>query len=256
MKRVRGLWKKSVFNPFHLDRVVLRQSLGEFSTALQGRVLDVGCGDKPYRTLFPGAAHYVGIEHPAAVVHQDERAGRTFRHLVGIIDAFSDAAEIPFRDASFDACLCTEVLEHVPDPDRVLREIQRVLRPGGVLLVTVPFVGELHETPFDFRRFTSFGLRQSLERAGFAIERLRSRGNFPVTAAQVVSHALYRLGAREVQRDGAVHIHPLAAVVVLPLCAAVQTAARPFLRLSRDDALCLGYAALARKPAGADGESP
>jgi SAM-dependent methyltransferase len=246
LKRLRGLWKRSIFNPYHLDRVLLWSSLEEMAGELRGRMLDVGCGDKPYRTLFAVDRH-IGIEHLGAVIHQDERAHASFAHLVGIIDAFADAGAIPFRDGSFDSCLCTEVLEHVPDPSTVVAEIHRVLRRGGALLLTVPFVGELHETPFDFRRFTSFGIRRILEDGGFAVERITPRGNFPVVAGQVVSHALYRLGAKEVQRDGAVKIHPLAVPFILPLCALVQVATRGLMWISSDDGLCLGYAVLARK---------
>src|SRR5205814_177285 len=80
-----------------------------------------------------------------------------------------DGRVVPYTDASFDAVICTQVLEHSVDPDALLREMWRVLRPGGRLLITVPFMWGLHETPFDFRRYSSFGLPRAVEAAGFRV---------------------------------------------------------------------------------------
>jgi SAM-dependent methyltransferase len=248
-KRIRALWKRSLFNPHHIERRLLWESIAAESGALGGRMLDVGCGDRPYAALFRHVERYVGLEHPGAVMNVEAELRRSFERVRGLIDAFGDANEIPFRDASFDSCLSTEVLEHVPDPVSVAREIRRILRPGGRVLLTVPFAGELHQTPYDFRRYTIFGIRRVLEEAGFEVERVRPRGNFPLVAGLVTSHAIYRLGAREIRPDGSVSLWWWSIPAVFPAVAAVQLLASLLGRLSRDAGYCVGYAVVARRPA-------
>jgi len=74
------------------------------------------------------------------------------------IDVQADAYRLPFRDNAFDIALCTEVLEHTHSPALVLREVRRVLKPGGKLLLTTPFAFPIHDVPMDYYRFTRFGL--------------------------------------------------------------------------------------------------
>ena len=83
-----------------------------------------------------------------------------------------DLAAIPVRDARYDAVVFNQVMEHVPEPARVLAELGRVLKPGGRMIYTGPFFYEEHEAPYDFFRYTRYGLRHLFQEAGFAIERL------------------------------------------------------------------------------------
>jgi len=89
--------------------------------------------------------------------------------------------------------LCTEVLEHVPSLDRALVEVARVLRAGGVMIATTPFLVRLHEEPWDFRRPTPHRLRAALEDAGFVVETLEKFGNEAEVVATVVDGALLAL---------------------------------------------------------------
>jgi SAM-dependent methyltransferase len=84
---------------------------------------------------------------------------------------------LPFTSAAFDAVVCTEVLEHVVDARFLLSELARVVRPGGRLLVSVPFVFHYHEDPRDVRRYTPAGLRAALQQAGFDVEVAGGLGN-------------------------------------------------------------------------------
>ncbi|MDH4037419.1 MAG: methyltransferase domain-containing protein [Candidatus Krumholzibacteria bacterium] len=142
---------------------LLADGVEALAAPLRGeRVIDVGCGVQPYRGMLGGFSHYVGFDSPS---RPDSATSA---------DAFGDALALPFTAGCTDAVLCTEVMEHVSDPAAMLAEIHRVLRPGGHLIITVPFTWHIHDEPHDYWRFTEFGLRLVLERGGFEVEVLRS----------------------------------------------------------------------------------
>lgn len=246
-KRLRALWKHSIFNPYHLDRTLLIEGLAAEAGEMRGKLLDVGCGDRPYAYLFKNIDRYYGIEHPGAVMNVESALRVSFARLRGVVDAFADAKEIPFVDGTFDCCLCTEVLEHVPDPRIVLNEIRRVLKPGGKVLITVPFVGELHQVPYDYWRFTPYGLAELFNNSGFEVARIHSRGTFAIVAGTVCAHAIYRLGAREIRNDGSVSLHWWTAPFVFLGCAFVQLTARFINIFSKDSGFSMGYVLLATR---------
>jgi SAM-dependent methyltransferase len=150
-------WLGLFINPFYFARHGLLTELRPRFPELTGDVLDVGCGNKPYRALVP-AMRYVGLD-----------VDTPFTRKVAAADLFYDGTTFPCGNESFDAVLCSQVLEHVFTPERFLAEIRRVLRPGGKLLLAVPFMWDEHEQPHDFGRYSSFGLRALLERCGFEI---------------------------------------------------------------------------------------
>lgn len=118
----------------------------------RGRVLDAGAGRGAYRELLDGFAEsYVGMDVSATPS----------------TDVVGDAQKLPFVDETFDAVFCSQVLEHVPQPEAALKEFQRVLKPGGYLILTVPHLSWLHNEPHDYYRYTPHGLRFLLARAGF-----------------------------------------------------------------------------------------
>jgi SAM-dependent methyltransferase len=174
-------WLGVLINPFYFARRGLRETLGRHFPLLQGEVLDVGCGNKPYRDFIP-ATSYVGLD-----------VDNAFTRQVGAADLFYDGGRFPRADASCDAVLCSQVLEHVFTPERFLREIHRVLRPGGRLVLAVPFLWDEHEQPQDFGRYSSFGLRALLEREGFVVlEQTKSVADFGALA-QLASAWLFKV---------------------------------------------------------------
>ncbi|MDR3254689.1 MAG: class I SAM-dependent methyltransferase [Synergistaceae bacterium] len=124
-------------------------------------VLDFGCGGKPYRGCFDKNLNYVGLEYDTPGNREHSKA-----------DVFYDGDEFPFPDDSFDAVLCTQVLEHTNKPDFYVKEMRRVMRDGGKAIITVPFMFQQHAKPYDFFRYSEFGLRHILEKNGFIIEKL------------------------------------------------------------------------------------
>lgn len=168
-------------NPFYLARSALQAAMRDAALGLSGRLLDVGCGTKPYRSLFE-VSEYVGLEIDSPVARQR-----------GVADVFYAGREFPFESASFDTVLCNQVLEHVFNPDEFLREIERVLRPGGKLLLTVPFVWDEHEQPWDYARYSSFGLKALLEKNGLRVVSHRKLRADVSVLFQLANAYLYKL---------------------------------------------------------------
>ena len=136
----------------HLDRFVRRAAA---SVPAGGVVLDAGAGDGAYRGHF---GHLVYESADFAKLDKEYDPGLTY---VG------DLAQLPVADDRFDLIIMTQVLEHLPEPLQVLRELRRVLKPGARIWASCPLFYEEHEQPFDFYRYTQFGLAHLFEQAGY-----------------------------------------------------------------------------------------
>ncbi len=149
--------------------------LSSIRDLFRGRLLDVGCGMKPYQRILGGdVAQWVGIDFARTP------SGRSAANV------FGSALELPFREGTFDTVLTTQVLEHVPEPDTLLREVHRVLRAGGHLVLTAPQTNPLHEEPNDFFRYTCYGLAFLTERAGLQVAEIRPLGGAIATIGQMI----------------------------------------------------------------------
>ncbi len=141
-----------------------------------GRVLDYGCADVPYRRFFAADVDFVAAD------------------IAGNPDAtllLDPDGSVPLPDASVDAVMSTQVLEHVPDPAAYLDECFRVLRPGGRLLLSTHGVFVWHPDPIDWWRWTSDGLRHVVEEAGFEVVRFEGVVGLLATGIQLVQDAVY-----------------------------------------------------------------
>jgi len=175
-------WLGLFVNPFYIARRGLYQGIAELANRLSGdSLLDIGCGSKPYRRLF-SHAHYTGLE-------LDTEQNRAAAHA----DLFYAGDRFPINDAEYDNVLCNQVLEHVFNPDEFLAEIFRTLKPGGQLLLTVPFVWDEHEQPFDYARYSSFGLQHLLKRAGFEVKETRKSNQDLSTVFQLLNAYLFKV---------------------------------------------------------------
>lgn len=217
--------------PVYLERASLVNALRELAEVVEhGRILDLGCGMKPYEPLLgrPGD-RWVGVDNPPSM------AGSYGAFTLA--DAFADSHHLPFRDGVFDSVVCTQVLEHVAEPGRVLREAARVLRPGGVLVVTAPMLWPLHEEPFDYYRYTQHGLRHLLRQAGLEVLQEVQRGRAPAALGQALLDLLFGCGQSSRLRRLAQRV----------LCPAVNLACAWLDQLAPDRRLALGWAVAARK---------
>ncbi|MES2937387.1 MAG: class I SAM-dependent methyltransferase [Pseudomonadota bacterium] len=168
-------------NPFYFARRHLLQAIRQLAPRLGGTLLDVGCGTAPYRRLFT-VQKYIGLEIDTPEARARQAA-----------DAYYDGATFPFPDASMDAVFCSQVLEHVFTPERFAAEIARVLRPGGRLLLTVPFVWDEHEQPRDYARYTTFGLKALLEGRGLRVIEQQRLCSGAGVLAQLANAYLYKV---------------------------------------------------------------
>lgn len=152
-------------NPFYFARKGLANHISALATNITGVTLDIGCGTKPYQKLFLSTT-YLGLEIDTPANREKKQA-----------DFFYDGNVFPFDNEKFDSLVVNQVFEHVFNPDDFLDELNRVLKKDGHLLITVPFVWDEHEQPYDFARYSSFGLKAVLERHGFEIIEQRKSMN-------------------------------------------------------------------------------
>lgn len=210
----------------HLDFLVAAAG----SLPAGSRVLDVGSGEAPYRELF--SQHTYLTSDWEGTQYTPETAP----------DIVGPAHDMPLETASLDGLVCTQVLEHVPDPRAALAEFYRLLRPGGWLWVTTPLTWYLHEMPHDYYRYTSFGLSHLIGSSGFTDLEIRPMNDSPTTIAQLLRHLGYLLGRHD---DGHDPRRFMAGQVADQLADVVQD----FGDLDTQWWLPISFSAVARKPA-------
>ncbi len=168
-------------NPFYFVRKELAKHISDLAGCIVGKTLDVGCGKKPYERLF-SSSQYIGLEYDTP----ENRASKN-------ADFFYDGFSFPFTDNFFDSVVCNQVLEHVFTPDQFVSEIGRVLKDGGALLLSVPFLWDEHEQPTDYARYTSFGLKSLLNRNGFDVIEQRKTLTDIRVIFQMLNAYIYKL---------------------------------------------------------------
>jgi SAM-dependent methyltransferase len=209
---------------------------GELASAC-GVVLDVGCGAQPYRELLPPEATYIGIDTAEAKAHFGYEMPDT-RYFTG--------TTWPVADGSVDWILCTETLEHIPEPREFLAEACRCARPGGKLLLTVPFAARWHFIPYDYWRFTPSCLQRLLTEAGFENVAVYARGNALTVACYKDMALILPLLMPQSRSGPAAWGLRLIGLLCLPLLLCLAVVANFSLRGEGGDD-CLGYTVVAER---------
>lgn len=150
-----------LLNQLHIDLLI------KYKDYFKGRLLDAGCGEKPYSLLYNNLVESsIGCDVKTCV------------HDQKYVDVFATVDDLPFETESFDTILCTNVLEHVAEAGKGFKELSRCLCKSGTLILSTPFLYPLHEAPYDFYRYTMYGLKNQLEKNGFKIEKIIPLGGF------------------------------------------------------------------------------
>lgn len=198
MSSLRDLARLARSTPAHPQWLLGRRQLPTSLKGAKGTILDVGAADRWVASHLHPQTDYLALDYPAT--------GNQF--YAARPDVFADACALPIADASIDGVVCLEVIEHVPDPGQAVKEIARVLRPGGTAWISMPFLYPVHNEPFDFQRYTRYGLRRDAERAGLDVVELRRSGHALRAAGLITCLTI----------AGGIHSrHPLIKTLLLPL---------------------------------------
>lgn len=234
----------------HAARVLLDLQFGSIwrdlsiiLPSVRGSLVDVGCGAQPFRPLLPGHVAYIGVD----TVDAERRFGYRTPDT-----RYYSGDRLPVEDASADCVLCTETLEHVLEPTPFLRELMRCLKPGGRLVLTVPFAARWHFVPYDYWRYTPSGLRHLLARAGYADVAVYARGGPVAVACYKVMGCILPLLLSAHPSFPLRWARRLLGLALSPLLATAAAIANVALLSHSGSEDCLGYTVTARRPASAE----
>jgi SAM-dependent methyltransferase len=204
------------------------------------KILDVGAGCAPYRDLF-NHCEYLTQDFGLEPATQD---------LYTPLDYECDITDIPVDDSSFDAVLCTEVLEHLPEPIKAIQEISRILRPNGMVFLTAPLGSHLHQQPYHFYGgYTSFWYQEFLPRYNFDVHLIeRNRGFFSLFAQEGLRFSFY-ISPKELLRKPfwLIALFPLWFVTLPLFKLLLPMLAKSLDALELEDIATAGYHVVAKK---------
>ena len=167
----------------------INQLLRHAAPMTKGVLLDVGCGRKPYEAIFkPFVSEYIGIENETTYVETADAESSA-------ADYYYDGSRLPFDDSSFDTIISVSVFEHTPDPQFLFKEMTRVLKHGGIMIIHVPFSFRLHEEPHDYYRFTCHALRALCETNNLYVKDILPQGSlWTVIGHKITTYLAFRVG--------------------------------------------------------------
>jgi SAM-dependent methyltransferase len=224
-------------HPQFFSRRFLRRQVKKNSGRISGVIADLGCGFKPYQRYFKKARH-VGLDYPStALAVQSGRA-----------DLFGDLTDLPFKTACLDGVLCTQVLEHIAEPSRALSEIHRVLKPGGILLLSAPFFYPLHDEPHDYYRFSHHGLNHLLTSADLEMTEITHQGGYIAMAGEFLNLFLLHKMSNLTSKGGARLVLGLILTpFILVFALIINLSSLLLSQLDRERRFVMNYFVLAKK---------
>lgn len=192
-------------------------------------LLDIGAGATPYKKYFKK------LKYSTQDIAQNNK--RTIDHIGDLNKGLP-----MIKDSSFDYILSTQVLEHLTNPQRVFEEFNRILKPKGKIFLTTNFIYQIHMIPYDYYRFTKYGLKHLGEASGFIIEHLKSQGGI----FQVLSYILTTTPIRLILKNKRTLYH-LYLIVFSPLIIFLNLSAYLLDFLDKDKELTINYEVIYKK---------
>lgn len=174
---IKNLWEnfsnkfgRNIIHPQYIMRTYTYEAIKEAKKYAKGKLVDIGCGTMPYRKELESQLElYVGVDHPqTSKLYSPKRRP----------DVLADASKLPFDKNTFDTALLLQVLEYVKSPHDVMNELVRVLKPGGILILTSPFLYPLHDIPYDRARYSEAFLKDLVHNSSLQIVKLKAQGGF------------------------------------------------------------------------------
>lgn len=200
-------------------------------------VLDAGAGECWYKPFFDDKKYF------ACDFGKGKKAWD-----YGNLDFYCDLSHISIKDKAINAVLATQVLEHLSEPGGFLKEAYRILKPKGKIYLTAPFYGKIHQEPYDFFRYTKYGLKYMLEKAGFEVEELSPHGGYFLCVGNMLIRCHRNLFPKErklLVKAFTFLIEPFSKIIFTVI---IPMLCRMFDRLDNKRLDTLGYSCIANKP--------
>ncbi len=178
-----------ISNLNYLNWTHLKKSIEETAPYLKGKCADIGSGNSPYKKyIINNVDEYISIDKGNIHKHMFSSSKEKF------IDA--DIKKLPFDENTFDSVILTQVLEHIDEPFKALDEIKRVIKKDGILVLSVPFIYQAHATPYDFFRFSEFGLKKLCKDYNFEILEFHRQGYIGTTIFSIINGFIWELSSK------------------------------------------------------------
>jgi len=167
----------------------LKKSMQKSLKYLQGTCVDIGSGNSPYKNMILNQIDkYIAIDKGDVHKHMFKSSKEEF--LEG------DVKNLPLEDNPADCIIFTQVLEHVDEPFVALSEIKRVLKKDGVLILSVPFIYQAHAVPYDYFRFSEYGLKKIMKDYEFEIIEFHYQGYFGTTIISIINGFVWEMASK------------------------------------------------------------
>lgn len=175
-----ALWNISFLNWYYLKNSMLYAS----KKYIRGICIDIGSGNSPYKKYLKNVSKYISLD-------KKDTNATTHKENINSIDG--DARDLPFDNDYADSIILNQVLEHVYEYEKVLDEINRVLKPSGKFIISIPFIYHIHAEPNDYFRFSEYGIKKLLKNKGFKIIQFSYNGYFGTTIFSIINSFIWQV---------------------------------------------------------------
>jgi len=178
-----------ITNITYLNNIQLQKSIKKSIRYIGGKCVDIGSGNSPYKSyILDKVDEYITVDNGKIHQHMFQTSKEKF------VDA--DIKQLPFESDSIDTIILTQVLEHIDEPFVALKEIKRVLKKDGILILSVPFIYHAHATPYDYFRFSEYGLRKICTDHNFEILEFHHQGYIGTTLFSILNGFIWNQSSK------------------------------------------------------------